>query len=327
MTTKKNVKKITDFSLRQQAPVKKKNETPVSEQADAIDVTQEWFIRNWKLAVAAVVLIAAVIAVVVIINHVRDAADQKARAEIASASTITALTEVLSKHAENPASVGAAQRLASLYLAEKDFENARKALKFIIDFEKANPYIRTRAAVDSAGILEVGGSREAACSEFRAIAADPAADEVLRAEAAYAAARIAFELRDWNKAEEALAMINTARADSGSSDPYSAWAVDALALKGKLEAAKKAPESAAKKTTDSEAKAAAPAAEAKAPAASKKAAAPAAKKQADKKAAAPAAKKQADKKAAAPAAKKQADSAKKAPAPAPAAPKATSGSK
>lgn len=291
MTTKKNVKKITDFSLRQQpAPVKKKKEAPVSEQADAIDVTQEWFIRNWKLAIAAIVLIAAIVAVVVIVNHVRDAADQKARAEIASASTIEALNEVLSKHAENPASVGAALRLASLYLAEKDFESARKALKFVIDFEKADPYIRTRAAIDSAGILEVEGSREAACGEFRSIAADPGADEILRAEAAYAAARIAFELKDWDKAEEALNLINIARADSGSSDPYSAWAVDALTLKGKLEAARKAPADAAP----------APAA----PKAATPAAAPA-KAPAAPKAATPAA----------------------APAKAPAAPKATSGSK
>ena len=237
MTTKKNVKKITDFSIRQ-APVKKKKEVPVSEQADAIDVAQEWFIRNWKLAVAAAVLIAIVIAAVVIVRHVVSLADQKARAEIASASTITSLTEVLEKYAGNPASIGAAQRLASLYLAEKDYENARKALKFVIDFEKADPYIRTRAAIDSAGILEIEGSREAACGELRSIAADPGADEVLRAEAAFSAARIAFEAGEWSRAEEALALINTARAETESADPYSAWAADALALKAKIEAAK-----------------------------------------------------------------------------------------
>lgn len=240
MTTKKNVKKITDFSIRQ-TPVKKKKETPVSEQADAMDVAQEWFVRNWKLAVAAVAVIAAVVAVIAIVGHVRAASDRKARAEIASASTIASLTEVLAKHSGNPASVGAAQRLASLYLAEKDYENARKALKFVIDFEKADPYIRTRAAIDSAGILEIEGSREAACGEFRSIAADPAADEVLRAEAAFAAARIAFEMKDWSKAEDALSLINTARADAESMDPYSAWATDAQNLKEKIEAAKKAP--------------------------------------------------------------------------------------
>ena len=247
MTTKKNVKKITDFSLRQ-APVKKKKETPVSEQADAIDVAQEWFVRNWKLAIAAVILIAAVVAVVVIIGHVRDVSDQKARAEIASAATISSLSEILVKYADHPASVGAAQRLASLYLAEKDFKNAQRALHFIIDFEKADPYLRTRAAIDSAGILEIEGSREAACGELRSIAADPAADEVLRAEAAYTAARIAFESGEWDRAEEIIGLINTARADSESADPYSAWATDALALKAKIEAAKNAPKDAVKKT-------------------------------------------------------------------------------
>ena len=240
MTTKKKVKKITDFSIRQ-APVKKKKEIPASEQADTIDVAQEWFARNWKLAVAAIVLIAAAVAVVVIVDHVRDVSDQKARAEIASAATIADLEQVLSKFADNPASVGAAQRLASLYLNEKDYEHARKALKFIIDFEKADPYIRTRAAIDSATILEVMGAGEAARGEFLSIASDPAANEVLRAEAAYAAARIAFDAGEWSKAEEALDMINTARADPESQDPYSAWAADSLDLKARIEAAKNTP--------------------------------------------------------------------------------------
>jgi len=239
MTTKKNVKKITDFSLRQ-APVKKKKETPVSEQTDAIDLAQEWLANNWKLAVAAVIVIAAVIAAVAVIQHVRTASDRSARAEIASASTISSLSDVLVKHADNPASVGAARRLASLYLNEKDYQNARKALQFVVDFEKADPYIRTRSALDSAGILELAGTREAARAEFLTVASDPAADELLRAEAAYAAARLSFELKDWDGAEKALGLINTARADSASYDPYSVWALDALALKDKVEAAKAA---------------------------------------------------------------------------------------
>ncbi len=240
MTTKKNVKKITDFSVRQ-APVKKKKEVPVSEQTDAIDLAQEWIANNWKLAVAAVIFIAAVIAVIAIVQHVQTVSDRNARAEIASAVTIASLSDVLTKYPDNPASVGAARRLASLYLEEKDYENARKALKFVVDFEKADPYIRTRSAIDSAGILALGGSSEAAYADLQAIASDPAADEVLRAEASFSAARIAFEAKDWARAEAALAPINTARADAESSDPYSAWAMDALALKERIEAAKKAP--------------------------------------------------------------------------------------
>ena len=287
MTTKKNVKKITDFSVRQ-APVKKKKEVPVSEQTDAIDLAQEWIANNWKLAVAAVIFIAAVIAVIAIVQHVQTVSDRNARAEIASAVTIASLSDVLTKYPDNPASVGAARRLASLYLEEKDYENARKALKFVVDFEKADPYIRTRSAIDSAGILALGGSSEAAYADLQAIASDPAADEVLRAEASFSAARIAFEAKDWARAEAALAPINTARADAESSDPYSAWAMDALALKERIEAAKKAPAAA------SEVKAAPAVPAAKAPAAK----APAAKAPAEK--AAPAAPKKAP---AAPAAK------------------------
>ena len=310
MTTRKNVKKITDFSIRQ-TPVKKKKEVPVSEQTDAIDLAQEWLANNWKLAVAAVILIAAVIAVIAIVQHVQMVSDRNARAEIASAGTIASLSDVLTKYADNPASVGAARRLASLYLEEKDYENARKALKFVVDFEKADPYIRTRSAIDCAGILALGGSGEAAYADLLSIASDPAADEVLRAEAAFSAARIAFEAKDWTRAESALASINTARADAESPDPYSAWAMDALALKERIEASKNAPAAAPKAP-------AAPVAKAPAAAAPKAPAAPAAK--------APAA---APKAPVAPAAKAPAAAAPKAPAapaakaPAAAAPKAS----
>ena len=283
MTTKKKVKKITDFSLRQ-APVKKTKETPVSERTDAIDLAQEWIVNNWKLAVAVVIFIAAVIAAVAIVQHVQMASDRDARAEIASANTIPALSDVLAKHADNPASVGASLRLASLYLEEKDFENARKALARVVDFEKADPYIRTRAAIDCAGILTLEGAGEAACTEFLAVANDSTANEVLRAEAAFSAARIAFELKDWARAESALALINTVRADSESNDPYSVWAVNALALKDKIEAAKNAPaalpaeKAKAPAATTSAAPTASPAEKAKAPAASSTSAAPAASK-------------------------------------------------
>ena len=272
MTTRKNVKKITDFSIRQ-TPVKKKKEIPVSEQTDAIDLAQEWLANNWKLAIAAVILIAAVIAVIASVQHVQMVSDRNARAEIAAAGTIASLSEVLTKYADNPAAVGAARRLASLYLEEKDYENARKALKFVVDFEKADPYIRTRSAIDCAGILALGGSGEAAYADLQTIASDPAADEVLRAEAAFSAARIAFEAKDWTRAESALASINTARADAESSDPYSAWAMDALALKERIEAAKNAPAAPVAKAPAAPAAPKAPAA----PAAPKAPAAPAAK--------------------------------------------------
>ena len=232
--SKKKVKKITDFSA-QPAPVKKVKEQPVSEQITSFDKVELWLTTNWKLTVAVLCAAAVVIVAVVVARHVSDAADRKAKQEIADATTAAELTAVIEKYASHPASVLAEQKLAAKYIEEKEYAKAYDVLKKISDSASVQPFVRTRAALDCAGLQEMLGAYPVAISEWTAILSDPMTEESQKAEAAYHAARLTFAQ---GKPADALKIIedsiNLDRAGV-SSDAYSLWAAQAQSLKDLIE--------------------------------------------------------------------------------------------
>lgn len=251
------VKKITDFNEVKKPVKKKKQETPVSQQTNGMDLFEVWFSANWKLATAVLSAIVVIIVAVVIGWHINAAQKKAVQREIAAAASITELENVIKKYPANVNTPAASMKLASLYLEKKDYAKAYDALRKAADAPEAELFLRIRAAIDCAGILELQGNTVDAVKELDAIVTNIGANEAQRAEAAYQSARLSLDKGDVKKAETTLASINLARASADSADPYAIWALKAAGLKKQIPA---------------------PAAKKAAPAPGKKAAAPAKKK-------------------------------------------------
>ena len=234
--SKNKVKKITDFS-KQPPPVKKVKEQPVSEQITALDVAEVWVTDHWKQVLAGLAGVALIIVIVAVAGHLKSESDAAALRELGSAKDTASLERAIAAHKSNPAVFAAYMRLASLYIAEKNYAKAYDSLKSAAIDPRADVFFRTRAAIDCAGLLEMQGKYADAVRELEAVSGDMAAGEALRAEAAYNAARIAFAAGDKASAERLLASVNTARAMAGTSDPYAVWAFKAIELRNAMKAA------------------------------------------------------------------------------------------
>ena len=162
--------------------------------------------KHWKKLIAvALIAVVAITAVFAVIKH-REAAQQKATAELSNAKTIPELEAAIAK---NPKATGihvARFRLAGLYAKNNEFDKARQTLKEIIDSPDADAAIRGMAQLETASLLELDPKVEAAkaVEAFVAIADSPDANLEIRAEAAYAAGRLYIDLKQPDKANEVL---------------------------------------------------------------------------------------------------------------------------
>lgn len=231
------VKKITDFNEVKRPVKKKKQEVPVSQQTNGMDLFEVWFAANWKLATTVLAAVVLVIVIGVIGWHINAAQKKAVQREIAAAATVAELENVIGKYPENVNTPAAAMKLSSLYLAEKNYAKAYDALAKAAKSPAADMFMRIRAAIDCAGILELQGNTVDAIKELDVIVANIGVNEAQRAEAAYHSARLSLDKGDVKKAEVALAAINLARASADSTDPYAIWALKAANLKKQIPAA------------------------------------------------------------------------------------------
>ena len=237
----KRVKKITDFNEVKKPVTKKKDTTPISQQTTAMDMFEVWFSANWKMATAVLGGIVLLICIGAIAWHINAANVKAVNMEIASATDIAGLENVIRKYKTNPATVPAMMKLAALYLGENNYAKAYDTLKMAVNSPEADIFLRTRAAIDCAGILELQGNTEDAVKELEVVAGNVSANESQRAEAACNAARILAAKGDKEKAILVLGNINLARATMDTTDPYALWAQKALDLKKRISAPVAAP--------------------------------------------------------------------------------------
>lgn len=234
------VKKITDFNEVKRPVKKKKQEVPVSQQTTGMDLFEVWFAANWKLATIVLSAVVLVIVASVIGWHINAAQKKAVQREIGAASTITELENVIKKYPSNVNTPAASVKLASLYLEKKEYAKAYDALRKTADAPEADMFMRTRAAIDCAGILELQGNTADAIKALDVIVTNVGVNESQRAEAAYQSARLSLDKGDLKKAEASIASINLARASADSTDPYAIWALKAASLKKQMTAPKKA---------------------------------------------------------------------------------------
>ena len=279
----KNKKKIDSFeqlaaAQQHKRPAPSKEEPAISSMLDEFEM---WMAVNWKKAIIGVCVFAVVVSIVIIIQGVMKNAEEKARRELANATSIAETEAAIAKHPSNKVADFERIRLAGeLISSDKpdDLEKARNVLLEVASSANAEMFVKTRCALDAAYILEKLGKKQDAAEEFKRIADLGQTPEDLRVEAAYSAARLFAGLDQMMNADAALKLINTTAAALNRSGVYSYWATLAKSLDEKIhpktaaaaqpDAAAAQPDApAAQPDTQSDAPAAQPAAQPDAPAA------------------------------------------------------------
>lgn len=183
-----------------------------------------FFAQHWKkLLIAALVAVVAITAVFAIVRH-RETVRKEASARLAGAKTIAELEAALAANSKVPGVDAARFRLAKLYADKQDFDKARQELKIIADTsdDAAN---RGQAKLNIAYLLEFDPkvNKEDAAKEF-AVIADLAEDSLaIRAEAAYAAARLYVDLKQPDNAKLLLDKIMMQLGDRTVSRSAAYW--------------------------------------------------------------------------------------------------------
>ena len=191
------------------APSAKPDPKALNKEINAILTDEEraglFIAKHWKkLLAAALIAVVAITGVFAFIRH-REAVRKENIANLYKADTIEKLEAELAKAPEVPGVDAARFRLAKLYADKGEFEKARQALQPVVDSSE-DAFNRGRAQLSIAYLLELDPAvkKEAAADEFAAIA-DLADNHVaVRAEAAYAAARLYIDLKQTDKAKEVL---------------------------------------------------------------------------------------------------------------------------
>ena len=221
----KKKKKIESFDQlanmqQRRRPAASEEEPTISSMLDEFEM---WMALNWKKAIIGVCAFAVAISIVIIIQGMIR------RAELEAA---------IAKHSSNKAVDFARLRLAGALIATDtpdDLAKAREQLLAVAASSKSEKFIRIRAALDAAYILEKLGKKEDAAVEFERIAADPQISSDLRVEANYSAARIFVGLDKTMNANAALKNINfNAAAAQGPFSVEGYWASRAKQLNEKI---------------------------------------------------------------------------------------------
>lgn len=181
-----------------------------------------FFAKHWKkLLVAAILAIVAITAVFAIIKH-REAKQKAAIAELALAKTAAELEAAIAKNPKVPGVDAARFRLAKMYENEKKYDKARQTLE-ALSTSTEDVYNRNRAQLDIGYILELEGKDADAVKKFSALANTATLPPAVRAEAAYAAARLHIARKETAEAQKVLAMILALKIDPATQPGAALW--------------------------------------------------------------------------------------------------------
>ena len=225
----------------------KGNDNLVEEISEDFDRFEAWVIENGKYLVAGCIVLVLLVAVVFTVIVVRSSMARKNVEMFAQANTQEEITAALEKAPSAVSAPSARFRLASIYLEKKDYNAARVQFELIAK-DGSNPFLAEKASLSLGYLDELTGKKAEALKVFAGIADNIQTFPDLRAEAAYAAGRIYFEQKNYERARTYLSRF---RPDSGT--VTGVWGTYANTLLQKLpaipSAEKKAaaPASAAKK--------------------------------------------------------------------------------
>ena len=186
----------------------------VSQVMDDFDRFEYGFVTHWKKIVAAAVLIVVAVTVFVSAKVYFNHCENKAAAALGQAQTAEALEKALAQYGSSAAAPAARLRLASLYVADKKYDGARREFQ-IVSGDRGASELAWRAVLNLACLAELEGKTEEAAQSFAAFSrTDAVGSEGYRAEALANAARLFLAS---GKKAEALKMLDEADALVGAS--------------------------------------------------------------------------------------------------------------
>ena len=184
----------------------------IDELSEDFDRFETWVIGNGKVLVAACVVLVLIVAIVFTVIVARNSAAQKNAEMFAKAKTIEEITAALEKAPSALSAPEARFRLASLYLEKKDYASARTQFEQIAK-DASHAFLAAKANLSIGYLDELAGKKDEALKVFAALADNVQTLPELRAEAAYAAGRICFEQKNFERARGYLSRF---RADQGT---------------------------------------------------------------------------------------------------------------
>ena len=226
----------------------------IDELSEDFDRFETWVIDNRKYLVAACILLVIIVAIVFTVIVARNSAARRNAEMFAKAKTVEEITAALDKAPSAASASEARFRLASLYLEKKDYASARTQLEQIAK-DASHAFLAAKANLSIGYLDELEGKKDEALKVFAALADNVQTQPELRAEAAYAAGRICFSQKNYERARSYLSRF---RADQGTVTGI--WGTYAAALLRDIPAAPAQKSAASPAAASAQKSAAAPAA-------------------------------------------------------------------
>jgi len=173
-----------------------------------------FFAANWKKIAAAAVAVAVLIAASVGLWGWHRGRIRQAEFLLSDAVTIEELSAALEKYPDHAGADSARLRLARQAVDDGKFDLASAQLTKIVSNGKADPTLQDQARLLQGYVSELQGKPAVAGAQFKQIAAEVSARPAVRAEAAYAAARIFAQMKDVAAAKGALTVLEKLPADA-----------------------------------------------------------------------------------------------------------------
>ena len=170
----------------------KKNKIEVAANDRQVEI---WLEKNWKKALAVIVLLLVIGMTVFGTSYYRKAESAKTMKLLAEAE-VADLAELLEKNSGVPGAASARMRLADDLLNKKDYQAAREQYALVVSDRYALAENRSRAKLNMAACDELAGKSKEAGEAYLQVMNDLSVSAVLRDEAGYQAGRIFAGLKD-----------------------------------------------------------------------------------------------------------------------------------
>ncbi|MDR0931752.1 MAG: tetratricopeptide repeat protein [Victivallales bacterium] len=179
----------------------------------------------WKPLSVTVIGIAVLVSVICYAAAHQKKSTRLAQEALSEASNVAELSSVLDTYGDSSAAPTARYRLATLYIAEKKYDEALKTLELAAGSK--NVHLNGSVALLEAYVLEKTGKLADAAAKFEAIDNNAEFSSVMRAEARFAAARLYVKQ---NRIEQALVLLKQVPSNAATPDASSSWNELSLSL-------------------------------------------------------------------------------------------------
>lgn len=193
------------------------SENIIEEIGEDFDKFEVWVMQHGKLILAASVVIVLIVAGAFGAILMKKASDNKKTRLFAAAKTQEKLVEAINKYPDFPSVDDARLRLSAILVDKKDYTAAGIQLDKVVKSASVDEFLRGRAALNIAYILELQNKFKDAAQSFDSLASSGRIPDDVRAEAVYSAGRLYVQTGDSGKARNILSRLDAKTAKTQAS--------------------------------------------------------------------------------------------------------------